>query len=126
MSIFGTGGNPFANPGGLANFWLPPNTTGSNVLEDNPTAGYQAYLDAYGQGGDNTPMARFFNNQYGRIHNQYLAANAKMASTTGSQYRFLDFLRDNGSNLWTQYQAMPASAQGQNPSQFAGKLRWVV
>lgn len=122
MSIFGNSSNPFSDPGAMNNFWVPRNGIGSSILENNPTAGYQRFLDAFGQGGDNTPMARWFNNQYGRVYNQYQAALPEH----GPDYRFLDFLKENGGGLWNQYQSLPASAQGQNPSQYAGRLRWVM
>jgi hypothetical protein len=115
-------GNPWSSPSWWSGWLQPPNTTGSSILENNTPAAYQGFLNAGGVGGDNTPMARWFNNQYQRQYNTYLSS----AAQPGGPTRFQDFLKDQGPNLWQEYAALPASLQGQNPAQYSGRLRWVL
>ena len=97
--------NPFEGIQGLA----------LDYLNEQPQAGWGAYLGSFGMGSD--PYSNWLRGQQNRYYTQYQGLNAKQPNL-----KWTDYLQQL--NPQKDYAALDPWSRGENPRGWAGRTRW--
>ncbi len=118
-------GNPWGtNPWGIgpSNWWIPRGTLSDATLNNDPQSAYQRFLLGQGHGENQSSQDRWYTQQYNRQFQNYNAMMANPGQDT--QYRFLDFLKDYGGGLASQFGGLSANQRGERVPPWQ-RLRWL-